>query len=223
MRAASDALERLAHFVDQVRGTPPARFEIPWPWWQRQLPGTIGEPAMTELEAAYPEGISRDDLRSMADGAATGDTERLLRLFVATMMWGVGRGDGRGPWRTATGLRSEGALDSIVETAALVRAGAAAEAFDRLARGPGRLERIGQSFFTKWLWIAGAGAGLAPQPLILDYRVSASLRSLQWRAERRGAALRYTAYLDQASQWAGALGVASETIEQALFKAAGNL
>jgi hypothetical protein len=129
MRAAADASDRVAVAVERVRARPQGRFLIPWHWWQKQLPGTIGEPVLAEMQGEYPDGIGREDLRSRAGATATGDAAGLLRLFVATMMWGVGSGDGRGPWRIAQGLRSEGALDTIVATAALVREGDTAGAY----------------------------------------------------------------------------------------------
>lgn len=144
-------------------------------------------------------------------------------LFVATMMWGVGTGDGRGPWRVAQGLRTEGALDTIVATAALVREGDAAGAYRRFTRTPGRLDRIAGSFFTKWLWIAGVGHDLVPEPLILDDQVRASLLALQWRSDVRGNLKEYLAYLEQAAQWAVLSGVGPEMIEEALFEAGGEL
>jgi hypothetical protein len=175
------------------------------------------------MQAEYPEGIGRADLRSRAEGTASGDALGLLRLFVATMMWGVGTGDGRGPWRVAQGLRTEGALDTIVATAALVRDGETAGAYRSFTRTPGRLDRIAGSFFTKWLWIVGAGYDLAPEPLILDAQVCASLLALQWRSDERGNLKEYLAYLEQAAQWAASLEVAPEMIEEALFEAGGEL
>lgn len=223
MRAAVDASERVAVAVERVQARPQGRFPIPWHWWQKQLPGTIGEPALAEMQAEYPEGIGRADLRSRAEGTATGDAAGLLRLFVATMMWGVGSGDGRGAWRVAQGLRSEGALDTIVGTAALVREGDTAAAYRWFTRTPGRLDRIAGSFFTKWLWIVGAGYDLAPEPLILDDQVRASLLALQWRSDERGNLKEYLACLEQAAQWAASLGVVPEMIEEALFEAGGEL
>ena len=176
-----------------------------------------------EMQAEYPNGISREDLRSRASATATGDGSALLRLFVATMMWGVGTGDSRGPWRVAQGLRGEGALDSIVATAGLVREGETAAAYRWLTRAPGRLVRIAESFLTKWLWIVGAGRDLAPAPLILDHQVKASLLALQWRADVRGPLKFYLAYLEQAAQWAADVGVDPEMIEEALFEAGGEL
>ena len=223
MRAAADASDRVAVAVERVRARPQGRFLIPWHWWQKQLPGTIGEPVLAEMQAEYPDGIGREDLRSRAGATATGDAAGLLRLFVATMMWGVGSGDGRGPWRIAQGLRSEGALDTIVATAALVREGDTAGAYRWFTRSPGRMDRIAGSFFTKWLWIAGAGHDLVPEPMILDDQVRASLLALQWRSDERGNLKEYLAYLEQAAQWAASLGVAPEMIEEALFEASGEL
>lgn len=223
MRAAADASDRVAVAVERVRARPQGRFPIPWHWWEKQLPGTIGEPVLAEMQAEYPEGISREDLRSRAEGTATGDAPGLLRLFVATMMWGVGTGDGRGAWRVAQGLRSEGALDTIIATTALVREGETAAAYRWFTRTPGRLDRIAGSFFTKWLWMAGTGQNLVPEPLILDDQVRASLLALQWRSDMRGNLKEYLAYLEQAAHWASPLAVDPEVIEEALFEAGGEI
>lgn len=139
------------------------------------------------------------------------------------MMWGVGDGDGRGAWRIAEGLRTDGTLDTIVASAGLVREGDTVAAYQRLSRVPGHLDKVGESFFTKWLWIASTGFDVSPRPLILDEQVMKSLLALQWREDVRGYAKRYLAYLEQAHQWAASLGVDPEAIERALFEAGGEL
>jgi hypothetical protein len=107
--------------------------------------------------------------------------------------------------------------------AGLVREGGTDAAYRRLSRAPGHLDKVGESFFTKWLWIASTGFDVSPRPLILDEQVMKSLLALQWREDVRGYGKRYIAYLDQADQWATFLGVDPETIERALFEAGGEL
>jgi hypothetical protein len=222
MRAAADASDRVSVAVAWVQARPQDRFPIPWHWWQKQLPGTIGEPVLAEMQAEYPEGIGREDLRSRAEGTATGDAPGLLRRFVATMMWGVGTRDGRGPWRVAQGLHTRVTRHHRGDRCR-VREGDTAGASRWFTRALGRLDRIAGLFFTKWFWIAGTGHDLVPEPLILDDQVRASLLALQWRADVRGNLKEYLAYLEQVAQWAASLGVAPEMIEEALFEAGGEL
>lgn len=119
----------------------------------------------------------------------------LVTLHLATMMWGSGTSNGRGPWRTYQSLegahldsthadRSSDLVTTLADTVAAVGELAhepssvavpqLADVWSRL-----RINGVGPSFFTKLMWAASLAHDDFPgRPLILDVRVSSALRAL---------------------------------------------
>lgn len=167
--------------------------------------------------------VSRADLASLSAAVDESDTESVLRLFVATMIWGSGTSNGRGPRYTAAALDDERLLPSLVKSRHLILAGDPAGAYASF-----RSRGVGPAFFTKWFWAAGLDQDLDPMPLILDARVWASLAALEWSSRDAAGsnrrAKRYVAYLESMGRWvaAGLPGVATaEQLEQVMFRWAG--
>lgn len=110
--------------------------------------------------------IDRPLLRAMAVTAQRGTPNDLVRLWLATMMWGGGSSDGRRPWRTAQGLAYPQLVHVLAQSATQVWGGTPGAAHGFAVPGSG------ESYFTKWLWASSlALAPGATRPLILDYRV----------------------------------------------------
>jgi 8-oxoguanine DNA glycosylase-like protein len=125
--------------------------------------------------------LARNDLHSLARELEAGATaSRLIRLWVATMMWGSGTTNGRGPWRTRQSLEDPSLIDTLEASYHAVRGGELADAYRSF-----EIEGVGPSFFTKWFWVSSltlpADKSMA---LILDKRVRASLWRLQPEKER---------------------------------------
>jgi hypothetical protein len=102
---------------------------------------------------------------------STQSDEALVRLWVATMMWGSGTSYGRGPWRTAQGLGSDQLAQVLRATSEAVTANDLGLAHRRF-----RVEGTGEAFFTKWFWSRSLSYPRASRrPLILDDRVRGAL------------------------------------------------
>lgn len=158
-----------------------------------------GLPLAEEGGRRYDHCIDRSRLQELAIEAAQGGDKRdLIRLWVATQMWGSGTSNGRGPWRTSQGLASTNLTTLLVTTEAAVRA---AQSYQDLGHAYRKftLEGSGESFFTKWFWtVSLCERTLAFRPLILDYRVRWVLgRILRGRQEwfAQGGATRYCRYV----------------------------
>jgi len=130
----------------------------------------------------------RAHLLALSARAANSNERRCVALWVATMMWGSGTLNGRGPWRTAQGLAFDGLGALLTQSHRRLRANDVAEAYRIAATIPGSAE----SSFTKWLWAASLGLDdPAPQPLVLDGRVRATLASIGVRPSHNA-----TGYVD---------------------------
>jgi hypothetical protein len=167
--------------------------------------------------------VNRRDLVDLSRAVDERQSDSLLRSFVATMLWGSGTTNGRGPRYTCAALEDDRLIPSLVRTRQLILDGDAGGAYSSfLSRG------IGPAFFTKWFWVAGLDRGLDPTPLILDARVWASLGALGWDSREAAGSRRwpqrYVAYLQSMERWANAdlPGIdTSEQLEQVLFTLAG--
>lgn len=161
---------------------------------------------------------SRADLASLSAVVDESDVDTLLRLFVATMIWGSGTSNGRGPHNTAAALSDGRLVGSLRTTRGMILDGDTAGAYASF-----RSRGVGPAYFTKWFWAVGLDRNVEPPGLILDTRVWASLETLGWDSRAAAGTMRraerYVAYLEAMGRWAAALpGLASaEQLEQALF------
>ena len=181
-------------------------------------------PAVEPPEARRDRVIARPFLADLATKAhrsrADGD---LVRLWVATMMWGSGTSYGRGPWRTAQGLADETLLTVLRVTLGHLAEGNVQDAYRAF-----KVDGCGESFFTKWLWAASLAEDRAtPRPLILDDRVRGVLSianrgSASWKQPRGSNG--YIRYIEHVSTVASMLretngaGVTAEKVEWLMFE-----
>lgn len=167
--------------------------------------------------------VDRDDLVRLSQACDAGDEESLVRLLVATMLWGSGTSNGRGPRYTCDALDDSRLAQALASTREMVLDGDPGQAYASF-----RCRGIGPAFYTKWFWAAGLSCLLKPTPLILDARVWASLGALGWDSRESAGSRRwkdrYPAYLKSMERWAESElpGVESaEHLEQMLFQWAG--
>ena len=114
--------------------------------------------------------IDRNRLESLSRDATT--DEARIRLLVATMAWGSGTTNGRGPRNTAKAVADPNLDSTLEKTREHVAIGDLSAAHDAF-----RLAGIGEAFFTKWFWACSLGFEYRQQALILDLRVRESLWS----------------------------------------------
>lgn len=166
--------------------------------------------------------ITRKQLVDLSRACDSGDPDDLVRLFVATMLWGSGTSNGRGPRYTAEALNDPRLVPSLTSTREMVLNGDPGQAYAKF-----RSSGVGPAFYTKWFWAAGLERELGPMPLILDARVWSSLGALGWDSRTSAGSRRwkdrYPAYLTAMEGWANDLpGVNdAEHLEQMLFQWAG--
>lgn len=178
--------------------------------------------------------IRKTQLRKLADEVDGGaDDATVVALLIATQAWGSGiagqGGDRRGPWRAAGALGlpdySPGAspdprrIEAVRQAVRLSRVDTLL-AWRALKRGPRKLARWDEPFFTKLMAVAGYELSPQPWPLILDNRVRLALRALQTRLAGYGQK-DYLRFLSIAHGWAADWNVSPEQIEWALGKHAG--
>lgn len=195
-----------------------------WRRWIGTFPAasTVIEKHAT-ADAAAGGRLSRADLASLSSAVDETDDESFRQLFVATMIWGSGTSNGRGPRYTAAALDDERLVSSLMASRRMIFDGDPARAYSSfLSRG------VGPPFFTKWFWAAGLDRDLDPAPLILDARVWAALGTLGWDSREAAGTnrwgKRYVVYLKAMGQWvaAGLPGVDTvEQLEQVMFAWAG--
>ncbi|MGY1810152.1 hypothetical protein ACI8AF_22525 [Blastococcus sp. SYSU D00669] len=164
--------------------------------------------------------IERRDLLARSEKLSSDGDEGLIGLWVATMIWGSGMTNGRGPWRTAQGLAHGPLVDVLRETARLVRADQLDAAFQAF-----RVTGCGVSFFTKWFWAVSLAAESKGRAYVLDKRVvdclilmhtQADVPSRRWWGQ-------YAGYLDDLEAAAERLsqhypGIDAEKVEYLLFE-----
>ena len=209
-----ESLRPLADRIKAVKQSPVAFRPATWqPHLEKAgFPQILGDLGLRNT-------IDRKQLCSMARDTQTTDSRR--RLFLATMIWGSGTTNGRGPRYTKMALESAELDGVLAATAILVAENRLAEAYRAF-----RVTGVGPAFFTKWFWAVGSNRR-GHQALILDARVWRSLGALGWNSieaagtRRRGE--RYVAYVEEMHDCARALSTDAEKIEIFLFQANGNL
>jgi hypothetical protein len=185
------------------------RIPIRTSWWEsrvsgRALPGKT--PATADL--------SRADVWRHTDDVFT--------LLWHALAWGSGRYlRQNGKRLSALAVDAEGARALLEEAAAMSRT-SPGDAYALLR--PGRrnaIKHLGPSFFTKFLYFAGAGAPDHPS-LILDRRVATSLRDeCGWRSMHRTGPWSpetYARYCDLLHSWSKEHDRAADEIELKLFE-----
>jgi len=217
-----EAVDVIAHhwqeFFDDPRSQTVCFTPSTWRCWLTEgakwLPGERLQPAFDT------QSISRRELADLSSAAS--DQDSCLELFVATMIWGMGRRNGRMFPRVVGAIdRLRSKPDFLPETAGQVRDGQLVAAHQRLAA-----ERLGirEPFFTKWMYVAGLCTTNRPRALVLDGNVWASLGALGWSSGEREPARRYDSYVRQAEDWAAALrsrgngDATAEGVEMELFQ-----
>ena len=161
--------------------------------------------------------ITRADLAEASSQGA--GAHGRTRLFVASMIWGSGTTNGRGPRYLAKALTDHNLDHVLDETFGLVAGGELADAYRRFV-----LAGVGRSFFTKWFWACSLAGQPERVPLILDDRVIATANQLDWyfRPTGKNWPDRYDAYVDMARDIAthisgDGLIATSEHVEWLLF------
>jgi hypothetical protein len=165
--------------------------------------------------------ITRRDLLQYSGRLEDGD-DALVRLWVATMIWGAGTSNGRGPWRTAQGLADGPLVGVLRDTADLVRTDRISDAFRAF-----RVRGCGVAFFTKWFWTVSLAAPVGARALILDKRVVDCLNRMHRVSGIRGRAWwrDYPGYLDEVDAAVTRIssrypGIDAEKVEYLLFERA---
>ncbi|MFB9931305.1 hypothetical protein ACFORO_42880 [Amycolatopsis halotolerans] len=166
---------------------------------------------------ALPEQIDRAEATRHAAHATT--PEGAERAFLAAMIWGYGR-VGYGPWRTARVLtENPHAVDRLAEVAVVAREQGGLAAFRDLASQP--LRYLGVAFGTKYLRFVTA-AHTSDKAPILDAVVR------RWVSTHTGLHLMidewrpavYEKYVALLTSWAAELGLATDTVEELIFRSA---
>ncbi|MHB1582792.1 MAG: 8-oxoguanine DNA glycosylase OGG fold protein [Acidimicrobiales bacterium] len=227
--------------VIQVGGPPLTRLGcfIGRPW--REMASGLSD---TQLEAAVRATVDRcpnvpgadvDSWRYIDRGLLLGLSrsarscdDDLVQLWVATMIWGSIRDNG-GPSKVAAALGSNYAdvVTRLRKTLDLLDAGNLVDAYSYcMYKGGSYLPKIGDSYFTKWLWAGGLGAHptLSPTPLILDDRARAAALSCgpSWAPIGSNDAKRWVDYCELGQAVAADLtptlgALDAEKIEYALY------
>lgn len=179
-----------------------------------------------ELLHRFPDQcLSRSDMRELTVDRSSVNANR--DLFIAAMIWGRGKSNGRMLPSIMKALRTKSCDDALALAAEQVAEGDL-EAAHRSWQLPG----LREPFFTKWFWATGIRPHAGPAALVLDGRVWRTLSALKWNsindAESTRRAKRYMAYVRTAHAWADELShpesvVTAEDVEFALFFAAGDL
>ena len=117
--------------------------------------------------------ITRDDLRNLATDCSTSKKAWSV-LFIVTMLWGYGEKDDSGPVKLYFALKTPDASRIINNTAGLISLGKLTEGFLEIRK----LNEIGGSYGTKYLFSVGLAFNLNPRPLVLDRKVEKSLKAL---------------------------------------------
>jgi hypothetical protein len=169
--------------------------------------------------------------------AGSGD-HAAVALLIGVVAWGSGNGvrragfsdgDPRGPWRAQQALSLPDPAQAIARVRHAVevtRTDGGQAAYAALSwGGPAKLAAMGESFFTKLIYVSGHRAPATPRPLplILDNNVRKALvrsggilESGRWTLYRTPQA--YRQYLLIAQTWAGLWNMRSDQVEYALFR-----
>lgn len=178
-------------------------------WWDNEL-AAAGLGQRVRLEGRDADGhqvLNRSQLFAMAETATSGDTDRLLDFVWHVLLWGSGRARRNNRTRirglSPSGRQADG-VEHLRRAADHARENRVKDAYATLRRRPrGVLPGLGPAFFTKYLYFVGGGSA-AHRCLILDQRVTASLRTLGWKSLTgyNWSTATYVAYCELLSRWA---------------------
>jgi len=188
-------------------------FEIDTRWWNqairdRSLPGApIGGRGTGTPEKVI---LGRGDVFALARPVVQGNASDrdILRLLWHALVWGSGssRRQNRRRLDAFCGEQAAGNI-ALLREAAQLAGSSPRDAYLTLIRpGGGKIEGLGPSFFTKFLYFAGAGAIEHPCA-ILDARVATALHTTcGWTGLppgwRNWYATTYASYCDLLARWA---------------------
>jgi hypothetical protein len=100
----------------------------------------------------------------------------LRQLFIIVMIWGYGN-DGRGAWRTYQMVNSPLFRQTLCRVSALCYYGLFLMAFEILLKN---IKWLGPTFASKYLYFLCYKFRCQIKPLILDQRVSNTMRTMNW-------------------------------------------
>jgi hypothetical protein len=201
-------------------------------WWEQKI-SAAGLPAAALTTAPRSETdtrpvITRSQVFNTARRLRDGDDsdEAVMSLLWHALAWGTGRRY-RQNERRINAMRSQGSVD-LLRSAAEASTVDPRAAYSMLIRsGGGRIDGLGPSFFTKFLYFAGAGDAGHPCA-ILDANVARALHHNGWTSLRPGWDNWYTdtyvSYVELLQRWARELSqrvarpVAPDELEYALFQ-----
>jgi hypothetical protein len=233
---ARDSADRAKALIGDWLLANPDEHEIEWipsRWVGRVDIGILPEPLRCEGR------IKRRDLFDLADQVTEGSRDRTVAaLLIGVLAWGSGNGvrrggfsdgDPRGPWRAQQALslpNSAEAITRIRRAVAITRRDGGQAAYDVLSPGGcAKLAAMGESFFTKLIYVSGHRAATTPRPLplILDTNVRKALvrkggilEDDRWTLYRTP--LAYRQYLLIAQTWATLWKVQPHQVEYGLFQ-----
>jgi hypothetical protein len=176
-------------------------------------------PAHESLFLALPRKIDRDAVRPHCTNAASSSVAAETSL-IATMAWGAIDFGYRCKW-TKDMLATPGARERLMAAAQTLASDGAVAAYRRLHHtGDCHIDRLGESFASKWLYFCQP-EGDAPRALILDSYVNDWLDAETGLSfsSGRGSAAGYASYLAAMHTWAAELNVRPEEVELCIFRA----
>jgi hypothetical protein len=233
---ASNSADHAKALIEAWLLTNPDDHEVEWipsRWVDRVDIGVLPQPLRHEGR------IKRQDLFDLADQVTAGSDDRAVAaLLIGVVAWGSGNGvrrgglrdgDPRGPWRAQQALtipNSAEAITRIRRAVEITRRDGGQAAYEALSRGGcAKLAAMGESFFTKIVYVSGHRAATTPRPLplILDANVRKALvrpggilNDGRWTLYRTPDA--YRQYLLIAQTWAKLWDLQSHQVEYALFQ-----
>ncbi len=181
-------------------------------------------PEYGEFISGLPDRLSRSFISNLGRSAHEGEREA-AKTFIAMQIWGYGANPKYGPFRTEKALSTPPSVDLPITAAQRLQAVALVlrqdgnvEAYRVLGREY-KLDRLGPSFGTKYLFFVSAIPGRAPA-LVLDSLVSGWLESNtglrldsnSWSHQG------YGEYLFAMYSWAADLGEPPDTVEFIIFR-----
>lgn len=181
-----------------------------------------------ELDECPPygkhHGVDRRRVFTIADRAVATpeDPWSATHLLVAAVLWGTGTRPRNATLRLRC-LHDEATPSKLTAAIKNVRQSGAVSGYQSMQwGGANKINDVGPSFFTKFLYFAGWDSKpYLWQPLIMDDYVLRALNRVTGAKWAEGASDDYGRYLDLAKDWAFELGTSEDAIERRLFQMGG--